>query len=187
LPLIFDRSSAIAWAQAILSDPHAIFLDTETTGLDNNSEVIEIAIVDRSGAVLVESLVKPVGQIPEAAAAIHGITDYHLTDAPSWTEFFPRIASICSGRKVVVYNAEYDLRLIRQTCNRSGISPVNARFHCAMQAFAWFHGDRGSKGRPRYLSLQFAAQSFSLATPGHRALGDALACLGVVRGMAYAS
>lgn len=187
VPLVYDRPSAIAWARAVLSDPHVVFLDTETTGLDDSSEVIEIAIVDRSGFVLVDSLVKPAGPIPGAAAAIHGITCERLIDAPSWPEFFPRVASICSGRKVVVYNAEYDLRLIRQTCNRSGISPVNARFHCAMQAFAWFYGKPPPRGRPRYLSLQVAAQAFSLEIPEHRALGDAVACLGVVRGMAYAS
>src|SRR5262245_40268510 len=111
-----------------MSDPHVVFLDTETTGLDGNSEVIEIAIVDRAGVALVDSLVKPAGPIPDAAAAIHGITDDLLVDAPSWPELFPRVASICSGRRVIVYNAEYDLRLIGQTCRAFGILPVNSKF-----------------------------------------------------------
>jgi DNA polymerase-3 subunit epsilon len=186
VPLVFDRQSAIAWAQAMMSDPHVVFLDTETTGLDGNSEVIEIAIVDRAGNVLVDSLVRPKEPIPPVATAIHGISDQDVASAPPWDDLYPRIASICCDRRVVVYNAEFDFRLVRQSCLRVGLTPEESRFHCAMQAFTLFHSGPVHRGRPRFLSLNFAANSFSLAIPGHRALGDALACLGVVQGMAYA-
>jgi DNA polymerase III epsilon subunit-like protein len=186
LPLVFDRQSAIAWAQAVMSDPHVVFLDTETTGLDGNSEVIEIAIVDRAGTVLVDSLVKPAESIPAVATAIHGISDHDVASAPKWADLYPRIASICCDRRVVVYNAEFDFRLVRQSCKRAGLTPVDSRFHCAMQAFTLFHSALVHSGRPRYLSLNSAAKSFLLMIPEHRALGDALTCLGVVRGMADA-
>jgi DNA polymerase III subunit epsilon len=186
LPLVFDRQSAIAWAQAIMSDHHVVFLDTETTGLDRCSEVIEIAIVDRAGTVLVDSLVRPFAAIPTVATAIHGISDQDVAGAPTWDELYPRIASICCDRRVVVYNAQFDFRLVQQSCVRAGLTPVESRFYCAMQAFTLFHSAPVHRGRPRFLPLNFAAKSFSLTIPEHRALGDALACLGVVRGMAYA-
>jgi DNA polymerase-3 subunit epsilon len=185
LPLVFDRQSAIAWAQAALSDPRVVFLDTETTGLDGDSEIIEIAIVDRAGTVLVDSLVRPISAIPPAATAIHGLSDEDVAAAPAWTDLFPRVASICCDRRVVVYNAEYDYRLVKQSCGRAGLTPVDAKFHCAMQAFTIFHSPPVHRGRAPYLPLKFAAKSFNLTIPEHRALGDALACLGVVRGMAY--
>jgi DNA polymerase-3 subunit epsilon len=186
LPLVFDRQSAIAWAQVVMSDPQVVFLDTETTGLDGNSEVIEIAIVDRAGNVLVDSLVKPAEVIPAVATAIHGISDLDVASAPTWDDLYPRVASICCDRRVVVYNAEFDFRIVRQSCQRAGLTPVDSRFHCAMQSFALFHSAPAHRGRTRYLPLNFAAKSFMLTIPEHRALGDALACLGVVRGMAYA-
>jgi DNA polymerase-3 subunit epsilon len=186
LPLVFDRQSAIAWAQAAMSDPRVVFLDTETTGLDGSSEVIEIAIVDRAGTVLVDSLVRPSAAIPAVATSIHGISDQDVASAPTWDELYPRISSICCNRRVIVYNAEYDFRLVRQSCVRAGLTPEESRFHCAMQAFTLFYSGPIHRGRPRFLSLNFAAKSFSLTIPEHRALGDALACLGVVRCMAYA-
>jgi DNA polymerase-3 subunit epsilon len=186
LPLVFDRQSAIAWAQVVMSDPQVVFLDTETTGLDGNSEVIEIAIVDRAGTMLVDSLVKPADVIPAVATAIHGISDLDVASAPTWDDLYPRVASICCDRRVVVYNAEFDFRIIRQSCQRAGLTPVDSRFHCAMQAFALFHSAPAHRGRTSYLPLNFAAKSFMLTIPEHRALGDALACLGIVRGMAYA-
>jgi DNA polymerase III subunit epsilon len=168
----------------VLNDPHVVFLDTETTGLDGESEVIEIAIVDRSGTVLVDSLVRPSGPIPEAATLIHGISDSDVAAAPTWLDMVPRVANVCDGRTVVVYNAEYDYRLIAQSCRRCGHEGLRTQFHCAMQAYSWFHGGELWKGRPQYKSLQVAASKFALMNTGHRALGDALTCLGVVRGMA---
>jgi DNA polymerase-3 subunit epsilon len=185
LPLVYDKQSAIAWSKAVLSDHDVVFLDTETTGLDERAEVIEIAIVDRDGDTLVNSLVRPIRPIPGPASAIHGILDHEVADAPNWAEFFPTISSICRDRTVVVYNADYDLRLIRQSCQLAGINQVSARFHCAMQAFACFHAGRATSDRPKFQRLDSAASRFSLDIPNHRALGDALACLGVVRGMAF--
>lgn len=43
-----------------------LIIDTETTGLDNNAEVIEIAIINMHGDVLLNSLVKPTCSIPAA-------------------------------------------------------------------------------------------------------------------------
>jgi hypothetical protein len=34
---------------------NSVFLDTETTGLDDDAELVEIAVVDDTGAVLFES------------------------------------------------------------------------------------------------------------------------------------
>ena len=36
-----------------------VFLDTETTGLDDDAELVEIAVVDATGAVLFESYCRP--------------------------------------------------------------------------------------------------------------------------------
>jgi len=37
-----------------------VFLDTETTGLDDDAELVEIAVVDDTGAVLFESYCRPI-------------------------------------------------------------------------------------------------------------------------------
>ncbi|HHQ4784521.1 TPA: hypothetical protein ACSPZU_004090, partial [Aeromonas veronii] len=39
-------------------------LDTETTGLDDQAEIVEISIIDQLGKVVFDSLVKPQKPIP---------------------------------------------------------------------------------------------------------------------------
>ena len=54
---------------------NALFLDTETTGLDNRAEVVEIAIADSKGRPVFESLVKPTVAITPRLTDIHGISN----------------------------------------------------------------------------------------------------------------
>ena len=67
---------ARAWLAA-----NALILDTETTGLGDDAEVVELAVIDCAGAVLLDTLVRPSGPVPAEAAAIHGITDAMAANA----------------------------------------------------------------------------------------------------------
>ena len=59
-------------------------LDTETTGLYDDAEIVEISIIDENGGVLLDTLVKPLKPIPAEATAIHGITNEMVATAPTW-------------------------------------------------------------------------------------------------------
>jgi len=63
-----------------------LVLDTETTGLGDHAEIIEIGIINGSGETVMNTLVKPNTAVPATATAIHGITDDDLLNAPSFTE-----------------------------------------------------------------------------------------------------
>ena len=175
-------------------DANALILDTETTGLDADAEVVELAVIDCAGTVLLDTLVRPSGPVPAEAAAIHGITDAMLAGAPTWSEIHARFCDLVEGRQVVIYNREFDVRVIRQTAHRYGL-PAPQGFdleldgsavHCAMQAYAGFHGEWSEeKGQYRWQRLSAAAaQQGVTVTNAHRALGDCLMTLGVVRAMA---
>ena len=51
-----------------------LFLDTETTGLDNTAEALEIGLTDAAGQVVFETRLKPTVAIGAPAAAVHGIS-----------------------------------------------------------------------------------------------------------------
>ena len=180
---------ARAWLEA-----NALILDTETTGLGDDAEVVELALVDCAGAVLLDTLVRPSGPVPAEAAAIHGITDAMLAEAPTWSEVHDRFCDLVEGRQVVIYNQEFDVRVIGQTARRYGLPAPQGfdlvldpgRIHCAMQAYARFHGEwNAEKGQYRWQKLSAAAaQQGVTVTNAHRALGDCLMTLGVVRAMA---
>lgn len=92
-----------------------VFLDTETTGLDDDAQVVEIAIVDDTGAVLFESLVKPTVPVEPEAAAIHGIGPDRLASAPAWPELADQVRAVLEGKTVVIFNSDFDTRLLQQT------------------------------------------------------------------------
>ena len=155
-----------------------LFLDTETTGLDRRAEVCQIAIVDYDGAVLLDTLVKPPRRIPPDATAIHGITNAQVASAPTFAEILPQLDDLFYNRNVVIYNADYDVRLLRQSARAHGLTfEPRAQFHCAMVAYAQFHGEWDDyRGSYRWVKLGGALQNLGIDATGvalHTALADA--------------
>lgn len=59
-----DRRSAVSWARWALVTRNVVILDTETTGLGADAEVVELAVLSPRGEVLFDSLVRPRKPIP---------------------------------------------------------------------------------------------------------------------------
>ncbi len=187
-PGITQRVAAVQWAREIARDRHTIYLDTESTGLGPEAEIVDIALVSANGSVLFDSLVRPSGPIPAEASGIHGIFDHHVAAAPTWTEIAPYLATLLGGARVVVYNARYDSGLINQCCARYGQHAMAGSWECAMLSYAAYVGEPGKWGRGfRWHKLDAAARAFGFPPGGHRALADALTCRSVVLAMASAA
>ena len=105
-----------------------VFLDTETTGLAADDRIVDIAIVDADGAVLLNQLVNPGIAIAPQAEAIHGISSAMVADAPTIDAIAPMISKLLAGRPVVIYNVNFDVQFL----HRSGIWPEET--YCLMQA-----------------------------------------------------
>lgn len=60
-------------------------MDTETTGLSDDDEIIEIAVISEDGEVLLDTFVKHTSrvEISKGARNIHGIKKRSLKNAPS--------------------------------------------------------------------------------------------------------
>lgn len=181
------RSLAIQAARQLLQrDP--VFLDTETTGTEAMDEIVEIAILDSDGQVLFESLVKAKRPVSPGAARVHGITEIKLYNAPTWEAVWPLAQQALRDRWLAVYNAAFDLRLMRQTCGLHGIPWLlpTAGQQCIMELFAQYYGERNPRyGSYRWKSLDFAGRYFQLPEPNsHRAADDTLLSLLVLKKMA---
>ena len=135
-----------------------LILDTETTGLDSQAEIIEIAMINESGNVVFESLVKPTKPIPEDAIAIHGITNEQVQTAPLWIDIASTINAILTGKDVAIYNAAYDVRLIEQTCGLYHLAPPSYSAHCIMLSYAEYWGEISHRGSFKWQSLTKAAK-----------------------------
>ncbi len=181
--------TAAAWLK---DDP--LFLDTETTGLDSNAEVVEVSIIDRLGNTLLDTLVKPVNPIPEEATAIHGITNNMVANAPAWPEIHDNFYQIIEGRRLVIYNREYDERIIEQTVrlydsfhNDHSFDSLLVTSCCAMQLYSAHYGQWDDRHQNwKWKKLTDAAEHMEVSVHGkaHRALADCRMTLGVVQAMA---
>mgnify|MGYP001767628750 CR=1 FL=1 len=171
-----DRKDAVRQAQQLVQR-RPVYLDTETTGLGPNADIVEIAIVDETGSLLFESLVKPRSAMEPDAQRVHKITLEMLQDAPGWVDIWPQIEAVLRGRAIGVYNAEFDLRLMKQSHTRSWLrwQMADSAFFCIMKLYARFYGEMDPKrGGYRNQSLEKARQQAGIPIPNsHRAQDDA--------------
>ncbi len=173
----------------VVLDGRFLVLDTETTGLDNDSEIVEVAVVNAQGVPQLMTFVRPTRPIPAEATVVHGITNEMVQGAPSWMDVRLVLARLLKGQEVIVYNAGYDLRMVLQTDRAHGLPAyswlADARaWWCAMQEYAVFHGEWNSYRRSyRWQSLSDAARQCGIKVNTHRALGDCLATLEVLKRM----
>jgi DNA polymerase-3 subunit epsilon len=170
-----NRLQAIQIAKEKLAG-EPIFLDTETTGLKARDEIIEIAILDHDGEPLMDSLVRPTIRIPTDAHAIHGITDDMVKDAPTWRELWPEIEGNLRGKQLAIYNAEFDLRMMKQSHLAHGLrwDFQQDDVFCIMQLYAQFYGLWDPSRRSfRWQSLENAGRQCNIQLPNtHRAKDD---------------
>lgn len=176
--------------KAMVRSGDFLVLDTETTGL-HDGEICQIAIVSAAGETLLDTLVKTCQPIPPDATNIHGITDYLVKGAPTWSEITDQVKTILqSAGNLVVYNAVYDRKMMHKSAERAGLPKTEwkeiCKWWCAMEAFAEEYGDWNDyHGSYRWQRLTTAARHYGIQVNGaHSALGDCLMTLAVVKAMA---
>lgn len=172
-----DGDNAIRWAQGILADERVLILDTETTGLDSGAEIVQVALVNLAGEMVLDTLVKPTRAIPDEVIRIHGITNEMVADAPGFDVVHRQLADLLLGKRVVIYNSDFDTRLIRQSGVAYGyLSELLCDFECAMKKYAAFYGEwNEQRGEYRWQKLRGG---------DHSAKGDCLATLALIKRMA---
>lgn len=180
--------SAAQRARTILQSK-PIFLDTETTGLTSSAEIVEIGIVNAKGRKLLDSLVRPTARIPSAATDVHGISNKMVAKAPTWAEIWPRVEKLLSGRSVGIYNADFDLRMMKQSHEQHGLvwQDLGGSAFCVMKLYARFHAESLGLAKAKWHKLEKAGQQCGICLPNsHRATDDARLASAVFRHMAQA-
>lgn len=206
--LISQREQeVILWAQFMQSRPFVVF-DCETSGTGAAAEILQVAVIDPCGEVLLSSLVKPVHAIDESgkAFAVNGISNAMVAHAPTFPALYPRLRHLLQAQTVVIYNAEFDTDMLEWACIRTRLPSIEADWHCAMKQFAKYVGDvtnrtdrtnrtaesHRSDMSPmshspsyRWHKLRDACVRMGVETKGlHEGVADCLATLALVRVLA---
>jgi DNA polymerase-3 subunit epsilon len=173
------------------SDTLAVF-DTETTGLDTRySRIVTafVGVIDASGTVTDSSewLTNPGVTIPEAATAVHGVTNERAQAEgrePSGvvSEIGATLAGyLARGIPVVAYNASYDFSILHHEMVRYGLEPLADPKPIIDPLVIDRAVDRYRRGKR---TLQMATAHYEVAFDGaHTADADAVAAGRVAQAM----
>jgi len=171
----------------IIESKDFVILDTETTGLYYDDEIVSIAIINSAGETLLNTLVKPMRPIPSEAIAIHGITNEVVANAPRLP--VEQIQELLNGRNVIVYNAGYDNSMLYRSVRARGLDVIQwsqlATWYCAMETFAEIYGDWNDYHQSyRWQKLSTACSYYNIPIVGaHGALADCQMTLKVCEAM----
>lgn len=168
-----DKAKATEWAKHILTLDDVVILDTETTDL--YGEIIEIAVIDLQGNVLLNQRIKPVGEIAPGAEAVHGISLDALQNEPSFPEVYEQIKQVVEQKIVVMYGANFDRSCLAGDCDRHNLEYIKFGYDCAMTWYAQYCGQ---------WSRKYNDYKYQPLNGGHSALSDCRATLEVVKSIA---
>lgn len=176
--------SPLAALRQAVKKQNFVILDTETTGLQRG-EICQIAILNRNGDILLDTLIKPVSPIPLDAELIHGISNDAVANAMGFAQIMPVVREICTGRDVIAYNAVFDRKMLHQSAEAAHIEKTDwkvlSNWICAMEAYAEFHGDWNDYHQSyRWQKLAAAAAQCGIGIgETHHAAADCLLTLAI--------
>ena len=118
---IEDRDGAIMIIRERLIKHHSI-IDTETTGSDKYyDEMCQYARLDSDGYSF-KSFIKPTIHISEEASRVNNIFDKTVENAPTALDI---IGEIPCATIVFVYNADFDINIIRNSVRARGSNIIH--------------------------------------------------------------
>jgi len=150
-----------------------IILDSETTGLEETDEVVELAMLrfrfDEQGILALDEvfneLREPSVPISEEASRVTGITAETVAGKRITDE---QVADFLEGAELVVaHNAGFDRPMVERTFAGAGFDHV--AWHCSLEQVDW--KGRGKKGK----SLESVVLSEGYVYGSHRADADVYA------------
>ncbi|MBF0323827.1 DNA polymerase III subunit epsilon [Magnetospirillum moscoviense] len=107
-----------------------IVLDTETTGFDplTGHRIVEIGCVELfnhlpTGGTYHQYL-NPERDMPEEAFRVHGLSSQFLSDKPVFAEVVADFLEFLGDSKLVIHNAEFDMKFINAELARLGFPPI---------------------------------------------------------------
>ena len=146
------KEEVALWAKEALADPNTLIVDVETTGppsRDPETEIVSIAMINNTGNIVLAGLVNPQRPIPLEAQKVHGIDDRMVKNSPPFKVLGNLIAGLMDGKRVICFNAGFDVHLLVTLFQRYNIDIPEFDVQCAMEMYSAFVGE-WSKSKDDY-------------------------------------
>lgn len=151
-----------------------LILDTETTGLGYDDEIIEIAVIDMQGNELLNSKIYTEVPISSDASYVNGITSADLINMPTIDSLNNDINNLFKDKTILIYNDSFDVRMLYQSGFNGKINT-----ECLMHLYMKYVNSE------RWVGLQDALSWEGVdITQDHSALGDCKCCLELIKKIA---
>ena len=147
------------------------YLIFDLEGIQNPDELIEIAVINLKGDVIMNTLVKPTHKINWRIAELTGISDRMAAGGQNIRTVMKTLRSISSGKTLMSWGTDYDKVLLQKAVLSTGIS-LNCSFACAQKIHM------GNEGLSRQIALH---KALGEDEQSHRALDDCDMVLEVLR------
>lgn len=167
---------------ALLDRDDILILDTETTDVDADAEIIELVAIDTTGTLRLSALALAVEAISRRAGEIHGLSEetLHAEGARTWPDVHEELVRVLRQTSMTVaWRADFDARVLQQTAARHNLELPPVHWADVRPAYV--------EARPwRRHSLAAAMRRERLTWEGrhHRAEADCRAVLAVMRRLA---
>jgi DNA polymerase-3 subunit epsilon len=183
-----DKVAAVKWAYQLFQLDNFYVLDTETTGIGRYDQICQLGIIDKQGAVVLDTLVKPTNRIPSGATNVHGISNEMVKDAPTFMDIYTTVSSLLAGSVLIAYNMDFDWKMLQQSVGAYQLPMFKVKKRdCAMKQYAQYRGVWNPKYRT-YRSIKLteaAAYEEITVANAHSAVGDIIMTLELVKKMAH--
>jgi len=158
-----------------------IFLDLETSGLEENDRICELALICEinESVASFDALCKPAKKISNGAMSLHHITNEMIKEAPlcSQTEVFKQLETLNLDENILIaHNVQFDLSMLEKEGFKSTMQVIDT-LRCVKSLIP-----ECEEFRLQFLRYELnlykqegkEAEALGINIEAHRALSDAL-------------
>ena len=156
-----------------------LFFDLELTGVYNHDEIISVSIVDATGEILMDTLVKPRHKKKwNRTEKIHGISPAMVQDAPYLDDLTPRIKELfAEADNLIAFGVSTDYSHIKEIYDtEQEKEALHKKARCAANEFVRFQAEHYPD--MVHASLSDAMERLEIAWDGvaHTSIADTIGC-----------
>jgi DNA polymerase-3 subunit epsilon len=178
-----EEIEAIKWFKN-LEDKNYYIIDTETTGLTNFDEIIELGIIDNNGKIVFDNRFNPIKQVSLGAYNTHCISEDILKDCKDFRLYYDEIKDILENKNIVGYSAYFDIDMIKNTCINRNLENINyKKIYDVMRNYAKYNqewNDYWNNWKWQNLIMACCQQGITVKD-SHSAIGDCKLTLNLIK------